>query len=132
MIHLNMSLKIPSSVNIILLSDLTFRFHWAMITAKTNIDLNKNIFQPQVKAFQMNGLNSVNSSLKINKNAITLLALLFSLSLFLLLWKEFFSLFFFVFLVFFSSLLFFALFLLLFFTFFSSFFKFVCFVYLRI
>ena len=30
----------------------------------------QNIFQPQVKAFQVNSLNSVNSSLRKNKNAI--------------------------------------------------------------
>ena len=67
-----------------------------MITAETNIFLNKNIFRPQVEAFQMNSLNSVKSSLKINKDAIipifffsfSLLYLLFSLSFFLLLWKD--------------------------------------------
>ena len=62
--------------------------------------LNKNIFQLQVKAFQMNSLNNLNSSLTINKNAIIpyflCLSFLFLSPLFIFslsLWKEFFFLF---------------------------------------
>ena len=106
-------------------------FHQSKVQISLNHDqckskglaLNKNIFQLQVKAFQINSLNNLNSSLTINKNTIIpyflCLSFLFLSPLFIFslsLWKEFFFLFsFFSFLVVLSSFLCFALLLVLFF-----------------